>query len=1044
VSLFFPFIALRFLFFCETIMIALGLHSSYSLMRGTASPRFLCRYARSLGYSTLALTDCNNLYGLWPFLAACREEGLRPIIGAELRVADQRRIFALVKDQTGYRNLCRLLTERHCHPSFELANALNVHHQGLLLLVPDFHLLEHCRKIGADVMAALVGEPNQHNSDLRQRAIHLRVPAAAVQDSSFLTPGDEVLHRLLRAIAVSSSLDRLAADEFNSKAMLLSPERWQERFQLWPECLQAAAQAAERCTFRSPYRGLTMPPWPGQDAKGELRVLAYSGAERRYGRPLPDAVVKRLEHELSVIGSIGFATYFLVVHDIVGPVARTCGRGSGAASLVAYCLHITNVCPMRHNLYFERFLNPGRTDPPDIDIDFAWDERDRILATVLDRFGCRAAMVANHVALQPRAAIHETAKVFGLPEGEISRVTKKLPWIWRSGNEGDGFLEELSGMPQLRGTDFTGPWPMILQLAARISGTPRYLSVHPGGVVITPEPVCDYVPVQRSAKGVPIIQWEKDGAEDGGLVKIDLLGNRSLGVIRDALAQVREGGQVIDEAQWLPEDDPATRSTVARGKTMGCFYVESPATRLLQQRSRQGDFNHMVIHSSIIRPAANEFIREYLRRLHGGAWQPLHPLLADVLDETYGIMVYQEDVSRVAVQFGFSHADADQLRKIMSKKDKKRQLCDYRERFMAAAAERGAGAEVAERIWAMMMSFDGYSFCKPHSASYARVSFQAAYLKTHFPAEFMAAVISNQGGFYSTFAYVSEARRLGLTIKPPDVNTSMIHWQGHGREVRVGLMTVSGVSRATLERLCVLRQQSRFSSVFDFLGRVAPARDEAEALIHAGALDTLHPRAADNRGQLIWLLAAWHKGRRTTGTLFPLDPVPPPLPPEEKMQRLRNQYRVLGFLCDRHPISLFSEERRRYRALTAQTLLNLPQTAVSGRQRLRFIGWLITGKLISAKNGAPMEFLSFEDETGLVECTLFARGYAEYCHLLTTGGPFLLSGYLDEDFVVRTFIIEQLVPLRLCRSPAASGSSVSLHKRFGQQNNETYPGLETG
>ena len=787
-------------------MIGLGLHSSYSLMRGTASPRALCAHARLLGYRTLALTDCNNLYGLWFFLEACRDEGLRPIIGAELRMEDGRRVFVLVKDQLGYRNLCRLLTLRHAHQGFVLEAALESHHQGLMLLATDSRLLAACHEMGADVAAAVVGGVNQQTSALRQQARRLATAAVAVHDSFFLTPGDEGLHRLLRAIDGKSSLDWVASGELHSGTLLPAPEKWRQRFQLWPECLRASEEIAERCTLKSPYQGLIMPPWPGQDAKGELRQRAYHGARERYGHPLPATVVNRLEHELEVIGSMGFATYFLVVHDIVGPVARTCGRGSGAASLVAYCLSITNVCPVRHNLYFERFLNPGRTDPPDIDIDFAWDERDRILASVLERFGCRAAMVANHVALQPRAAIRETAKVFGLPEGEISRVSGRLPWTWRSGTGGEDFLNELLHLPQLRGVDLNGPWPLILQLAARISGIPRYLSVHPGGVVITPDPVCDYVPVQQAAKGVPIIHWEKDGVEEAGLVKIDLLGNRSLGVIRDTLVQIKSGGGEVKEAGWLPEEDPQTRRTVAEGKTMGCFYIESPAMRLLQQRSRRGDFAHLVIHSSIIRPAANEFIREYLRRLHGGGWQPLHPLVGGVLDETYGIMVYQEDVSRVAVQFGFSHVDADRLRKIMSKKDKKRQLHDYRDRFMTATLERGAGSEVAERIWAMMMSFDGYSFCKPHSASYARVSFQAAYLKTHFPAEFMAAVISNQGGFYSTFAYVSEARRLGLTILEPDVGQSAISWQGQDRELRVGLTAIAGLGQATCERICQARR----------------------------------------------------------------------------------------------------------------------------------------------------------------------------------------------------------------------------------------------
>ena len=988
-------------------MIALGLHSHFSLMRGTASPRTLCRRARQLGYRILALTDVNNLYGLWPFLTACREEGLTPILGAEVRTVGQR-FFCLVKDRDGYRNLCRLLTARHTDPAFDPATALVTLHSGLIVLASDSSLLRHCREIGVDAVAALIGRPDQHNSGLRRTARELGLPAAAVQDCMALTADDADIHRLLRAIDTNTSLCRLPETELSSLAPLATPDQWADRFQLWPESLHAARLLAERCSLRTPHNGLVMPPWPTADADEQLRALAREGARRRYGEPLPQAVTDRLAHELAIIATMRFSSYFLVVRDIVGPVARTCGRGSGAASLVAYCLGITNVCPIRHNLYFERFLNPGRTDPPDIDIDFAWDERDRILASVLARFDGHSAMVANHVALQPRMAIRETAKVFGIPGGEIGRITKQLPWIWRAGSTEAGYLEQLQALPQLRGVDLTGPWPEILRLAARVSGTPRHLSVHPGGVVITPEPIDEYVPVERAAKGVPIIQWEKDGAEEAGLVKIDLLGNRSLGVIRDAIDQVRASGGQLDETSWLPEDDPATQRTVAGGLTMGCFYIESPATRLLQQRARRGDFEHLVLHSSIIRPAANEFIREYLRRLHGSPWHPPHPLLAGVLDETYGIMVYQEDVSRVAVRFGFSHADADRLRKIMSKKDKQRQLKDYRDRFFAAAVERGVDEAITERIWAMMMSFDGYSFCKPHSASYARVSFQAAWLKTHRPAEFMAAVIANQGGFYSTFAYVSEARRLGLTVLGPDVNASAVAWRGRDRRLRVGLMAVAGLGGATRERIVAARSQRPFASMFDFLARVRPAVDEATALIHAGAMDGLATGEAVNRGALIWLLAAWQRRSDTAATLFPLDPAPPPLPPEEPRQRLRHQYRVLGFLPDRHPITLFAEERKRAGALTAQTLLRLPAQAVAQRRRVRFFGWLITGKIVGTKRGEPMEFLTFEDETGLVECTLFPRVYEQHCHLLATRGPLLLEGYLDEEFAVRTLTVERI------------------------------------
>ncbi|MCG8376722.1 MAG: hypothetical protein MI702_09605, partial [Chlorobiales bacterium] len=502
------------------------------------------------------------------------------------------------------------------------------------------------------------------------------------------------------------------------------------RFAAIPQAIENTREIAQTITFTGPRFGLVMPPWKSDrdlSAADALRRASYAGAEKRYGRELPEPVVDRLEHELRIIDRMDYSTYFLLVRKIVQRSPRTCGRGSGAASLVAYCLGITNVCPVKHNLYFGRFLNPGRQDPPDIDVDFAWDERDGVIESVLDQFGDRVAMVSSHILFQPRMAVRETAKVFGLTPAEIGRVTKRLPWFWRVSSSKSDLMADLKNRPEAKALEFIHPWPEILSLAQQLIGIPRYLSVHPGGVVITPDPIRHYVPVQRAAKGVPIIQWEKDATEDAGLVKIDLLGNRSLGVIRDAIHNVKDNGVEFDESRWEPEDDPDTQSLLAQGHSMGCFYIESPAMRLLQQKAAMGDFEHLVIHSSIIRPAANECIQEYLRRLHGGDWKPIHPLLTDVLEETFGIMVYQEDVSRAAMALaGFSDAEADGLRKVMSKKDRARKLQDYYERFADGARIRRVTPKQIEALWQMMMSFSGYSFCKPHSASYARVSFQAA------------------------------------------------------------------------------------------------------------------------------------------------------------------------------------------------------------------------------------------------------------------------------------------------------------------------------
>jgi len=993
-------------------MIPLRVRSWYSLMRGTSSPAALCLRARRFGYRRLALTDRNTLSGLWSFLTACDREKIRPLVGAELTDGpdDGQTVVALVKDDQGYRHLCRLITRVKAGDRRDPAADPGLY-AGLVILTGDSERLAGLHDAGIDVAADLGHRPTEAGSRLRRRAQSLGVPAVVTPDSDLGGEDEQPLRELLQAVSAGTVLTR---QQGLAAAPLAAPEVYRQRFGVWPEALRATEELAERCSFAGPRFGVVMPPWHGDGRLSGAQVLrtrAYRGARRRYGEDLSETVVERLEYELRIICQMGFASYFLVVRDIVrspieeaaGRRRRICGRGSGAASLVAYCLGITNVCPIRYNLYFERFLNPGRSDPPDIDVDFAWDERDALLDRLFVRFGSHAAMVCNHVCFQPRMAIRETARAWGLPAGEISRLTKRLPWFSR--HDEDDLEEQVAGLPSLRGQDLSGPWPDIIRLADRLIGLPRYLSVHPGGVIITPDPVCDYVPVERAAKGVPIIQWEKDGAEQAGLVKIDLLGNRSLGVIRDAVAALRANGTILDEDGWQPEDDEATRAAVGRGETMGCFYIESPAMRLLQRKAGSGDFEQLVIQSSIIRPAANDFVREYVRRLHGGTWQPLHPALEEVLDETYGLMVYQEDVSRVAVALaGFSHAEADGLRKILSKKDRRLRLGDYRRRFYDGCRRRELAPADIDRIWAMMMSFDGYSFCKPHSASYARVSFQAAWLKTHAPAEFMAAVISNQGGYYSTFGYVSEAKRLGLQIDPPDVSLSSYRWTGRETRIRVGLQAVRDVSRETAETIIAARQSAPFSGLADFLDRVRPADDEMRSLIDAGAVDSLAP--GTNRSMLHWEAVAGSRphGAGPARLFVPTPAAAPPLPPPAAVEQLRREYRALGFLCRHHPLSLVN-------GAAVPGLVKIETLAGCVGRTVRVAGWLLTGKKVATKDGETMEFLTFEDETGLAETTFFPQVYERYAHLLNAQRPYRLSGLVESDYGAVTLTVDRVEPL---------------------------------
>ncbi|HZE18827.1 MAG TPA: DNA polymerase III subunit alpha, partial [Candidatus Angelobacter sp.] len=698
---------------------------------------------------------------------------------------------------------------------------------------------------------------------------------------------------------------------------------------------------------------------------------------------------------------------FLIVEAITSRTPRICGRGSGAASIVAYLLGITHVDPVRHNLFFERFLSPIRKDPPDIDVDFAWDERDQIQLDVLAENGApvRAAMVANHVGFRAKAAIHEIAKVYGLPEAEILNVTRRLQGHWGVEDPIDG----MAGRARFRDVDFEPPWPEILAQAEALDGHPRHLAVHSGGIVLVPDSLADHVPVEIAPKGVPIVQWEKDQVENFGLVKMDLLGNRSLAVIRDAIQAVeRNTGLTIDEQTWNPIDDPATQRLMAAGDTIGVFYAESPSMRQLQRKAGRGDFDHLVIHSSMIRPAANSYIQEYVRRLRGGAYDPLHPALRHTLDETYGIMCYQEDITKVAMELaGLSLAQAEGMRKALGQKRPIKPLREYRKEFYAGAAARGVAQEVTDKVWHMILSFAGYSFCKPHSASYALVSFRSGWLRAHHPAEFMAAVISNQGGYYDTFAYISESRRMGLAVLPPDVNASPREYQGRARQLRVGLMQIKGLHADAVSALVEERARGgRFASFADLRRRVPLHPSDAELLVAAGACDSI--ARGRTRAELLWELHLDVAPPRAIGTLDLFEPQAVAAPHARAYDRetmLRHEVETLGFLLSAHPLEPYERAMRGRGVIAGKDL-----DRHVGR-RVSVLGWHVTSKLVHAKDERLMEFIGFEDTTALYDATFFPDAYERFCHLLATHRPFLLTGRVEEDFGVCSLTVDGLTRL---------------------------------
>ena len=977
-----------------------GIHlrSYFSLGQGCLSPEEICRHGRNQGWPAVGMTDLNNFYGLVRFLNAARKEGIKPVAGVVLASGVRELATAYIRDRRGFVRLAEIIT--NLKEQDPLDNLLERGWVGLVILSDNTSVLQQLvrsprrrsprrggggRSAGDLWVKLTYGRPF---SGLVRFAHTHKLPLCAVNDAFYIEEKDEYICNLLRAMSRNTLLEYLSPEERVGRwHRAVSAVQMERFFSAVPEALdRARILAQESDTGNILSSSYVFPRFNGnseQESFRELKALCLAGAERRYSG-LSIAVKARLDHELSIIRRKDFAGYFLVVHDIVSRCARTCGRGSSAASIVSYLLGITHVDPLRYNLFFERFLNLERSDPPDIDVDFPWDEREKALRYVFDRYAGRAGMVADHVTFRERSAMREPAKALGSTEEEI----KKFIYFARH--------------------DQRDKIPAYLdRIASRILGFPRYIGTHPGGVVITPGPLTNYTHLQKSPLGYPVIAWEKDGAEEAGLVKIDLLGNRSLAVLRDTIELTNHNHQTnLTWENFNPLKSRATRDFIAQARTLGVFYVESPATRQLLKKMQRGDYENLVIASSIIRPAANRYIREFVRRLHGGGDEPLHPLLADTLRETFGIMVYQEDVSRVAISLaGFSPGQADHLRKILSKKNRKLTLSAIRENFFAGGNSRGISVSVLERVWEMILSFDGYSFCKAHSASYALVSYKLAYLKLFYPLEFFVSVINNGGGYYSRQTYINECRRLGFDILIPDINKSSSRYTVENGAIRIGLGQLKDLSTEFMKKILNQREQGGlFKDFYDFLKRTSPSLAEIRILIRSGSLDSIS--GGLTRPQLFWAFSRLDKGN----TLFRHPPIPRSIGDYTEPRKLLDQVRTLGLLVSLHPLSLF---RRRIAHAVIQTKA---VRFISSREIPRYInrrvtlaGLWVTGKEVVTRNRESMVFVSFEDSYSIFETVFFPASFNRFFPLINGGGLFILSGKVAEDSGSYSVNVDKLI-----------------------------------
>jgi|TARA_B110000495_G_scaffold70741_1_gene60377 error-prone DNA polymerase len=954
---------------------------------------------------TLALTDVNGMWGFIRFVQHCKDAGIRPIAGTNL-ITEKDEVIILAENQYGYENMCRAVSAVHDNPNQSVVDILEKRLAGLFILAHDELTLKKLINIIPDTHLFIELRPGDQESLPKRMAKELKLEMVITGDVYFRSPSDHDAHITLRAIENNTTLEQLNISECKTDQHWFRSEA--EMVTLFPNSLDALNNSrylADRCktdwTFiNTIFPGLSLKETHVSNKR--LKDKVYAGARIRYGE-VDETIRQRIEYELDLITQKGFAPYFLIVQDIVTQTRATIGRGSAAASIVSYCLFITQVDPLRYTLQFERFIHPEREDMPDIDVDFPWDERDGILDYVFKKYSNeRTAMVSSQIFLKPRSAIREVGKVHGLSNEEIKSITKRIGW-YTSRRDLEHWVRT---DPRFANVDLDDTLIRVLRESEKIVGTFRHPSVHPGGVVIVPDEIRKYVPVLIAPKGVQIVEWEKDQVEDSGLLKIDLLGNRSLAVVRDTIRQanlnygeVASRSKYVDYHQIQPIGDKKTEQLMKAGKTMGVFYIESPATRQLLAKAGVVDFEHVVIYSSIIRPAANRFTNMMLARIHGEEWELLHPDL-DFLAETYGIMVYEEQVSMAAMTLaGLGYAEAEALRKTMSRDSMQHLILSWKKKFTEGSLRRGYSPNMIKDVWDMISSFVGYSFCKPHSASYAMLSFTCAYLKAHFSAEFLAAVISNQGGFYSPYAYMSEARRFGIQILPPDVNRSHKEWRGRKNKIRMGFMSIKRLQQKAVDGIMDERKAGEFDSLADFLQRVELDLADAMSLTNAGCFKSLAPELTHR--ELAYRVAGFYL---QNGVREPLttSPVNNKLSDEDQY---RLELDAFGYPLSMHPLE-------KYRPVLSRRIKFAREIPLFVGQSIYLIGVYITRKETVTGNSEPMEFLTLEDETDIYECVLFPEVFREFGDMLHWETLLIIRGMVEESFGVYSVTIEKMGSLQ--------------------------------
>ncbi|MBI5087036.1 MAG: DNA polymerase III subunit alpha [Acidobacteria bacterium] len=976
---------------------ALHNHSFYSLLDSTMPPARIAEAAHASGMTAAAITDRDTVAGAILFYKKAKALELHPVIGCEVTLEDQSSLVLLVENARGYRNLCRLLTTRVEHPGGVTRDDVARYAEGLICLAgprsaaaaavrrnapPDAELRWLRDAFGGNL--ALEIAPH-NDDDLRTARILVdlsrkhHIPLTTGVDTHYLCAGDRLRFDILQSMRTLTLLSQSRPDKIPAGRYHWHTEEDVTRyFGALPQAMANTARIAERCSFDFALGDIRFPKYPCDDPTSLLRSKLQDGIVRRYGANPESQVRQRLQREMSVIEDVGYAEYFLVFADIVEWCASkgiaTLARGSAAGSLVCYLLGISNVCPFRFGLCFERFLNRERMQfakLADIDLDLPWNRRDEVIQYVFERYGREhVAMIGAVHTFQGRSAVADIAKVYGIPEREARRFTEHLPW-YRGDSE-----EAVRATPECRNLPYNEePYKTVLSLAGSFDGIPRHFAMHPCGLVISGDPIADSMPLFESSKGILTTHYAMDDVEELGLLKMDLLGQAGLTVLHDTLVNLEENGRARPDLEKLDWTDQQTWEAIATGNARGVFHIESPAMTSLLVMSDCRDIDCLTAVESIIRPgAANEGKKRAFARRHQGL-EPVtyaHPSLEPLLKDTYGLMAFEEHILLVSNGFaGLPWGRADLLRRALVKNRDPEYIEQLGAEFRQAALALGRTEEEAARVWGLLRDFAGYMFNKAHSAAYAVEAFAGAWLKCRYPVEFLAAVLTSRRGFYSPMLYVLEALRNGARFLPPDVHLSdPKRFLVRQESIRLPLDQVRGLTAQSLDRLV---RQRPFHDVGDFFRKVMPGRTEWLNLLKAGALDVF----GEPRGRIFWRLQRLEVSS-TPGKPVLIEPELPESFDASPQSQARWEHEVLGFPVSVHPLDYFGPAMA-WDRFHSSAHLQKEQRRLYGKQ-VRVAGLVVADRHHPTSRGT-MKFLTLADKTGFMEVSLFADVYRNYGHL---------------------------------------------------------------